>query len=361
MISLNNYITNILESQAINEGGSGGHMDHVFNIPWVKTGKDLIKAFDMSVDYVRDVPASVKIDGVNASVRLVILDNKKQFVLDRGSNKPLDVKGITKSDLLDRFGEGHGFLRIGEEVLDIFNSGLATCTPSLKKLGLYDNPNILFNIEYVEGKTNVKSYNNNFLAIHGLLEISQVTPKRRGATEIKYDEGDLMDFLNALQPHASTHGFEVVGSIPTTLSKTPNLNKILNEKITYTLFGEKMVFTLKDKLNKLTIPTGSFTTLEGKKVDYLSKNVLQNVLRIIEDGSDITNYCDVRDVNKVMDGFVIYYYTMKAGEEILNSLDSKLGPVGEQEGIVIRDPNISDVPYKITGKFILDGIASDFK
>ena len=64
--------------------------------------------------------------------------------MDRGSNKPLDVKGITKAELQDRFGEGHGMIKVGGTVLDIFNDAFPTCKTELKSLGLLDNPNIMF-------------------------------------------------------------------------------------------------------------------------------------------------------------------------------------------------------------------------
>jgi len=120
----------------IMEGGAGGHMAHPFDIPSVTTGNDLINVFNQSIEYLGKKPASVKIDGVNASIRLVKLNNKLQFVMDRGSNKPLDVKGITKAELEDRFGSGHGMIKIGGTVLDIFNDSLSTCKPELKALGL---------------------------------------------------------------------------------------------------------------------------------------------------------------------------------------------------------------------------------
>ena len=87
--------------------------------------KDLVTVFQQSVNYLKKGPASVKIDGVNASIRLITVDNKKVFVMDRGSNKPLDVKGITKSELEDRFGPGHGMIKIGGTVLDIFNKSMS--------------------------------------------------------------------------------------------------------------------------------------------------------------------------------------------------------------------------------------------
>ena len=52
---------------------------------------------------------------------------------------------------------------------------------------------------------------------------------------------------------------------------------------------------------------------------------------------------------------------MKLGDAVLDKLSSPLGPVSEHEGIVIRDKTIYSKPFKITGKFILGGLASTFR
>lgn len=343
----------------LKEGGAGGHMAHPFNINWVNTGKDLIKAFEMSINYLKKGPAAVKIDGVNASIRFVELDGKKQFVMDRGSMKPLDVKGITKDELTDRFGEGHGMIKVGGTVLDIFNESIPKIQIELKKLKLWDNPNIMFNIEYVSGSTNVLAYNKNFLAIHGLLELEQVTPKRRGTNEIEYDEKAMQELLNKLAPAAAKHGYEVVGSIPTKLDGTPDLNSELNKKYTVNYNAtKKETKTLNDWLKDAKVPTTEFKTKEGKTVSALSKDVLIK----ISEGINLEDYvADTKDYQTVIDGFAIYMATMKLGDAVLAKLSSPLGPVSEHEGIVIRDERISNAPFKITGKFILGGLASSFK
>ena len=85
----------------------------------------------------------------NTLFELAWNNHKKQFVLDRGSNKPLDVVGVTADTLKDRFPAGHGMIGIGKTVLNIFNSSLSAIKSPLKKLGLLDNPNILLNIEFI--------------------------------------------------------------------------------------------------------------------------------------------------------------------------------------------------------------------
>ena len=66
------------------------------------------------------------------------------------------------------------------------------------------------------------------------------------------------------------------------------------------------------------------------------------------------------DQKKAIDGFTTYLATEKLGDEVLKVLDSPMGSVENHEGVVIRDENIADVPFKITGKFILGGLVSDF-
>lgn len=340
------------------EGGAGGHMAHPFDIPSVSSGNDLLNVFKQSVDYLSKKPASVKIDGVNASIRLVKLNNKLQFVMDRGSNKPLDVKGITKSELEDRFGAGHGMIKVGGTVLDIFNDALPTIKTELKSLGLLDNPNIMFNIEYVAGSTNVLSYGKNFLAIHGLLEIHQVTDKKRASKEIPYNKRTMQTLLNKLNPIAQNFGYEVVGSIPTTLEAQPDFNSVLNEKYTINYGPKKETKTLNQWLASAKIPKGNIKTVDGKTITALSKEVLLK----ISEGMPLNKFvADPKDYQSAIDGFVIYIATMKLGDAVLEKLNSPLGPVAEHEGIVIRDPKIYNKPFKITGKFIVGGLATSFR
>jgi hypothetical protein len=351
---------NKLSESLIMEGGAGGHMAHPFDLPWVKTGKDLVKAFAMAGEYLKKGPASVKIDGINASIRLITYDGKKkQFVMDRGSNKPLDVQGITKADLLDRFGEGHGMIVIGGKVLDIFNDALPDITKQLKQLGMWDNPNILFNIEYVAGSSNVLSYDKNFLAIHGLLEIEQVTPKRRATKEISYNENVIQQVLDNMAPTAQKYGYQVVGSIPTTLDKDPDFAGELNKKYTVIVNGEKVTKSLSQWLAKARNERDTEIKLaDGKKVGAQSKQILL----AIADKKDVAELvAEPADVEKAINGFVMYLATMELGNAVLEALSSDLGPVKDQEGIVIRDPKISDKPFKITGRFIVKGLESQFK
>jgi hypothetical protein len=42
-------------------------------------------------------------------------------------------------------------------------------------------------------------------------------------------------------------------------------------------------------------------------------------------------------------------------------VNSKIGGAMDQEGVVIRDKKISNVPFKITGEFIVRGMESQFR
>jgi len=359
----------IINEMLLKEGGAAGHMAHPFNLPNVNSGRDLLDIFQKSSDSLQNNPGSVKIDGVNASIRLVDIDGEKQFVMDRGSKKELDIKGITKADLEDRFGAGHGMIKIGGEVLDMFNEALPSLQSDLEELGAWDDPNILFNMEYVSGKTNVQDYGSNFIAIHGLnkIESKEVQGKRkmltqRSSTEISYSKDALQSLLDNLAPIAKEKDFEVHGSVPTTMDKDPNFNSALSKTYTIEAGENTQTKSLKDLLNELNnIPEEDFIfmNIDGsqKKVGAVSKQVYLAIL----EGKNINElFDDEEDRQKAIEGFTTYLATEKLGDEILKVLNSPMGSVEDHEGVVIRDENIADVPFKITGKFILGGLVSDF-
>lgn len=343
----------------LNEGGAAGHMAHPFDIPSVKTGKDLVDVFNKTAVSLTKKPVPVKIDGINASIRLAKIDGKVQFAMDRGSNKPLDVKGVTSKDLTNRFGEGHGMIKIGGKVLEIFNKALPAIKGDLAKLGMLKNPNILFNIEYVEGKSNVQEYESNFLAIHNLLQIDRVSPTKRVTKEISYDKKALQSLIEKMTPIAKKYGFEVMGEIPAKLKGKPNFSSALSKSYTVVLSkGKKETKSLNDWLSKAKNTKGMKLKLkDGKTVDALSKQVFMWIM----DGKPVDQLvADMKDAQVAIDSFVIYDATMHLGDVILDSMTSPLGDVKDQEGIVIRDKAVYDKPYKITGSFIVRGLQTSF-
>ena len=343
MIKLSNILNEVIQ-----EGGAGGHMAHPFDFS--SNGKDLVNAFVKAVDSLKQGGGSVKIDGVNASIRLV----NGQFVMDRGSAKPLDIKGMRPEDLPNRFEPGHGFINIGTKVINIFDEAIPSTKSELKKLGLLDNPNILFNIEYVEGTTNVVGYGDigNFLAIHGLKEIKPKSfgkdgsVKSRVAVEIPYDKAAMQSYINKLNKVAMKYGFKVLGSVGTSFKSDPNLAKVLREPVT--LYPTEVAETksLKDWLKNVKINLPLITREQFINASN-SKNIAQDFAG--------------QDVQKIINDTIVYLTTIKLGDEVLKNATSEIGDLDKHEGIVVRDPNIYNNPFKITGSFIIKGLESKFK
>jgi hypothetical protein len=366
--------SDIITEELIYEGGAAGHMAHPFDLPNVINGKDLIKSFEQAADSLKKTPGSVKIDGVNASIRLINLGDKKEFAMDRGSKKALDLKGVTKADLEDRFGPGHGMIKSGGDVLDIFNAALPSIQEELNALGLLNDPNVMFNMEYVSGKSNVQDYGKNFLAIHGLLsvETKEVQGARkmltkRVTTEKPFDKADMDELLKKLEPFAKKKGFEIYGSVPTTFTKDPDFNKVLNTRYTVDFAEGDETKTLGQWLSTVnSIPKTDRLkmNIEGiphggtKDVGALSKQVYFAIFG----GENVDDLFDnEQEKQKALQGAITYLATEKLGDAILDVLDSPMGSVNDHEGVVIRDDKISPKPFKITGKFITGGVASDFQ
>jgi hypothetical protein len=366
--------SDVIIEEIIHEGGAAGHMAHPFDLPNVTTGKDLIKSFEVAADSLKNEPGAVKIDGVNASIRLLNNEGKREFAMDRGSKKALDLRGVTKADLEDRFGPGHGMIKAGGNVLDIFNAALPSTEEELNALGLLNDPNVMFNMEYVSGKSNVQDYGKNFLAIHGLLSIESKEVQgarkmltKRITTEKNFDQADMDEYIKKLEPFAKKRGFEIFGSVPTTFTKEPDFKAALGTNYTIDFAeGSKtksLVQWLNDvnsipktdrlKMNVEGIPHGG-----TKDVGALSKQVYFAVFG----GENVDDLFDNdQDIQKAVQGATTYLATEKLGDAILDVLDSPMGSVNDHEGVVIRDPKVSPKPYKITGKFIAGGVSSQFQ
>ena len=331
----------------LNEGGAAKHMAHPFDI--VKNGKELIRVFADSIKSLDAGNGAVKIDGINASIRLV----NGRFVMDRGSAKPLDIRGIRPDDLEDRFGSGHGMIEVGKKVLQIFDKSLTSTKSELKSLGLLDNPNIMLNVEYVEGQSNVLEYDTkNFLAIHGLLEIFVSTtdksgnPKSRGTREIHYNEESMNAYIEKVNIVADKYGFNVLGSVAPKFKNAPNLTRPLSDEVTIKFSSGPETKPLLSWLKSANVPKPMITRDEFQKI-LSSKNV------------DVD--FDKSVLQDKIDGAIIWLATIKLGDEILKNLTSDVGDLEKHEGVVIRDSKINSSPFKITGSFILRGMSSQFQ
>jgi len=339
-------------------GGAVGHMKHPFDI--VANGNELHNLFMRAYTHINNNNnACVKIDGLNISVKLVNGSTRhgKQFAIDRGSAKELDVLGVTKNDLKARFGEHHGMMTKGGVVLDILNQAIPNIKNELKLLGMWDNNNLVLNMEYVEGKSNVQDYGCNFLAVHGLLGMKFVTNKRRASYEVDYAAVTMRSLIDKLNTVSSNFGFKVVGSIGVENVNKPNFDVELNKHYTVCYNkNNKVTKTLRDWLYGVTyVPHNVKINLKnGRKVDALSKEVFVSIL----EGINLHEYMQ-DDCTDAVNGFVCYLATMKLGEAFLQSYTSELGNVSEQEGLVVR--NMFNEPFKITGSFILRGMNSCFQ
>ena len=158
-------------------GGSGGHMRHPHDLDEVKTGEDIIALFRAIPNYLRSeeftsgAASSLKLDGSNNAIKVVRKGKDGiQFAVDRASQSPLDVNGVTLDKIKQRFTK---VMKSGEVK---FNAGLANSSAGLinmmdkayksnpermwellQRLGLIDkegNPDStkFINIEYIERK-----------------------------------------------------------------------------------------------------------------------------------------------------------------------------------------------------------------
>lgn len=341
------------------EGGAGGHMAHPFELPNVRTGKDLINFFNKAYTVASKGNVSLKIDGINVSIKLVTQDGVTQFALDRGSMKPLDVAGITIDKLKERFGEGHGMVAAGEKTLTIMNAAIPQIEPELRKLGFYSDPSLFFNTEYVQGQTNVLAYDHDFLAIHGVNKFVQVTPRRREGVETVYDVKALMSLVDKVNKIASQYNFKVYGDVPVKVVGAPNYGQALKSSFTVTIDGEKVTDTLQAFLNKAKNPGAKRIALkDGRIVGAMSKEVYTTLLN----GTPLENFvADPKDYQAAIDGAVIYHATRVLGDALLKVASSDMGSADKHEGLVLRNKTLSPNPVKVTGSFIITGMQSKFR
>lgn len=348
----------------LQEGGAAGHMAHPFDLPQVKTGKDLAKLFVDSVKSLQENPAAVKIDGINTTLKIVKKNGKTQFALDRGSMNPIDVAGITVDDLGSRFGEGHGMLTIGKKVLDAFNACLPKITSELSSLGMLKDPTILLNVETVigdtSGKANVIAYKENFFVIHGLLKSEQVTPKRRAQKEIGGSSSKIQSLVDKCKPIMKKEGYGIYGMIPTEVKEKINFNEPMSTTMTVKYNDKKKVTkTLKDWLSTAKNPGATKIKYNDGRTDTAMTK--KNYLAILNQTSNLDDMTtDPKAQQMLIDGAVIWHATRLLGNAVIKGLKSEVGNVEEHEGIVIRDPKISSIPFKIVGEFIVSGLQSGF-
>jgi len=386
-------------------GGAAGHMRHPYDLDRVSDGPGLIQIFEDLKSYAmtsaQDI--NVKIDGVNVSFKLV----GNEFAVDRGSTKEIDVSGVTLARLPERFGEGHGMIPAITNLLTILNEALPSIQQEINALGLSSNPHYFLNTEYVLGTTNATSYNNNFIAIHGVnafyakyknptkamlaknpgMEPIMLRPGLPPAgssksTEVQYNPAVMQSLIQKLKPYASQHGFDVYGPVPTKIKQGVNINYSValstpfevNITDEYSdMYGQfehlqgqpisSWLSEIDEKPARYNAPTydRSYRTTDGKRINPYHKNTY---LRILEKAEPVDSFIVADesgdDVRQVINGAVMLHATRLLGNAFLAGLTSDIGDMvsdeANHEGVVIRDDQFSPYPFKITGEFIVTGM-----
>ena len=373
----------------LTEGGAGGHMAHPFDLDYVKTGQDLLSFFaDRVPEYLRDHDPHIKTDGVNISFKLITKTNAlgeeaREFAADRGSQKPVDLAGITAANIDQRFAPGHGMIPAITDVLDILNAVLETGTidEELKILGLWDNPDYFINTEYVKETEerpaiNVVKYGENFLAFHGVKEFfmgpspkgKSMSRKNKEVAASKNSNQAIMSFARKVAKFSQDYNIYGPEDAKASLREGAviNFDRALGKKITVFLSeGSEKVDTLGGWLRnpKTKNPFGTTITLaDGKVIGAMSKHVYFNLILNKMPVSELLGTQSTDNVQMAIDainGAIFYDATRVLGRTVLESLYTSFGgsSADKHEGIVMRNKEIFGVsfPIKITGDFIYDG------
>ena len=360
-------------------GGAAGHMNHPFDLSWVNSGNDLVDFFDRAKTFVDKKGAgAVKIDGVNVSFKVVGDEENKQFAVDRGSLKQIDIDGITMDRVDDRFPEGHGMRPAIRTLLTILNTALPTIRTELQEIGMWDNPSMFLNTEYVAGTTNVTKYDENFLAIHGLNQFYHKVHSRNGqerpgaerpegvkapSVEVPFDPSMMEKLISKLNPVANKYGFQVYGSVPTERLEDSDIDfaQTLNEPVTIRVSDDREITkSLSEWLSEASNPRYKTVKLKsGKKTHPLHKELYKAILN----GTvPIVDLIEDSDAESAIYGAIMMHATRMLGNDVLRGLTSPMGDVMSHEGVVLRDEKLfGPNPVKITGEFILGGMGSAFQ
>ena len=381
-----------MTKKLLNEGGSGGHMFHPFNLPSVNTGEDLIEFFYKAAEFVSKRPenlipsdsTSLKVDGANTSFKLVRGPSGLEFAFDRGTMIPLDIEGITLDKLTQRWPEEHGMVTMGRVMLGALNRALPKIKNELIQLGLMDkkgnpNPTIFINSEFCWKETNKVKYKEDFVAFHGVNQYyekeyrgitrpgavrplvrdeksGQMKPTKVAATEVIYDETVMESFKEKVKPFFkkatsldAPEGFNVYTVIPVSIKEgadiAASIEQKLNEDLSIQIRARQLNEWESDENTGIaTMPlvrwlSDSRTinprmhfvkTKEGEKKGALSKEIYGRVLSG-EPVEDIVADPESWDVAMAINGALFYYAIENVGATILESLTSPIGDMIEYD------------------------------
>ena len=372
----------------LTEGGAAGHMAHPFDLDYVKTGKDLLSFFtDKVPEYLKTNDPHIKTDGVNVSFKLVSKTNfygeeKKEFAVDRGSKKAIDIEGITLDRIGERFAEGHGMRPAITDLLTALNATLesGTIDEELKALGMWDNQDYFLNTEYVkeeDGKpVNVVAYGEDFIAFHGVNEFfmkpspkgKSMSRKSKEVAPTKNSSAALASFTNKVRRYARNYMVYGPEDVKAGQRKGSSINfdSALGQKITiFTSEGSETTDTVGGWLRKSNTknPFGATIVLaDGRKMGAMSKHVYFSLVLEKMPVSELLGGMEGDKKQMAIDainGAVFYHATRLLGKAVLENLYASFGghSAAQHEGIVMRDKEVFGVtfPIKITGDFIYTG------
>lgn len=391
-------------------GGAAGHMRHPFDLQSVQSGEDLINIFEDLKLLVSsgqgDLP-NVKFDGSNVSFKV---DSNENIVVDRGSYD--DVPGVGFNNIFDRFPkEGHGMRNAIPTVLTIMRQ--AGIEDELRALGLYDNPHYFINTEFAEeGTSNATAYDGNYIFLHGVNAFYESTyrkvtrpglekplmfnprkgkdePTKDKSVEVPYDKAALASLVEKANAVAQTMDppFTVVGPVPVRNIEESEINyePALLETITIpvtdsylaqdpalsNLQGSSLqswLMAIQQKPAQYYAPhyDVELPKLDGKKINPYHK---ATYLSVIQDGVNVDEIVPPEHVRSLINGIIILHATRKLGQRFLLGLTSDFGNLiasgidpnaTDHEGVVIRNEQFSNYPFKITGEFIVTGMFGNF-
>ena len=162
------------------------------------------------------------------------------------------------------------------------------------------------------------------------------------------------------KPIMKKMGYGIYGVIPTTIKKNITFTQPLNTSFAVK-FNDKKTDTksIKQWLQTAKNPINDkYKTALGKIEPVMTKKNYLAILNQTANLDDLTT--DKADQKKLIDGAIMWHATRLLGNEVIKNLGSDVGDVAEHEGIVIRDPKIAPVPFKIVGEFIVSGLESGF-
>ena len=186
---------------------------------------------------------------------------------------------------------------------------------------------------------------------------------KRKAIDVDVDSSTFQSLIDNFNKYAQTQDFKIYGQVATEVIKEPAFNSALSKNYTIkTNEGDikKPLQTLLDELDAIPKKDFIFMNVNNtpKEVGAVSKRVYTTIL----DGGNIDELFESEeDKNLAIKGFTTYLATEMLGQEVLKVLDSPMGTVDTHEGVVIRDENIANQTFKLSGAFIRGGLETSFR